>query len=139
MSPSVGNHAHVHLILGAPALEGDLAVGQGEQRVVRAHANIGSGAVLGATLTDNDVTGEHLLTAERLYAESLTVRVAAISGAAARFFMCHVSAPQSADVDTVNLYFSELLPMVFHTQVMLAAPEFDHAYLISLTVTLHCR
>ena len=58
----------------------DLAVDEREQRVVLAQADIGAGVPLGAALARDDVAGEHVLAAENLQAEALTMRVAAVAG-----------------------------------------------------------
>src|SRR4051812_3224554 len=58
----------------------DATFGQRKQRVVLAQADIGAGVPFGAALARDDVAGEHLLTAENLQAEPLTVGVAAVAG-----------------------------------------------------------
>src|SRR6266446_4026830 len=58
----------------------DAAVDQREQGMVLGQADIGARVPLGAALARDDVAGEHLLAAENLQAEPLTVRVAAVAG-----------------------------------------------------------
>src|SRR5262249_12517198 len=65
----------------------DFAVGEREQRVVLGHADIGARVPLGAALARNDVAGQHLLAAENLQAEPLTVGVAAVAGSSACFLV----------------------------------------------------
>src|SRR5690349_15048401 len=70
-------------------LELDLAVGLGEQGVVAAHADVDAGMELRAALAHQDVAGDDALAAELLEAEALGLRIAAVTGTAACFFMCH--------------------------------------------------
>src|SRR5262249_384295 len=55
-------------------------VDQREQGMVLGQADIGARVPLGAALARDDVAGEHVLAAENLQAEPLTVRVAAVAG-----------------------------------------------------------
>src|SRR5580704_12016615 len=57
----------------------------------RLHAHIHT--LLGAALTDQDVTGEHILTTEALHTQALGVRIAAIACTTACLLMCHETAP----------------------------------------------
>ena len=70
-------HATLH---AASKLEG--AVAQREQGVVLASADVLAGMELGAALTNDDVAGANMLTAEHLHAESLCVRVATVAAGA---------------------------------------------------------
>jgi hypothetical protein len=67
----------------------DRAVGEREQRVVGADADVVAGAVLRAALAHEDVARDHALATELLEAESLALGLAAVLGAAACLFMCH--------------------------------------------------
>src|SRR5215831_3817242 len=58
----------------------DATVDQREQAMVLGQAYIGARVPLGAALARDDVAGEHVLAAENLQAEPLTVRVAAVAG-----------------------------------------------------------
>src|SRR4029077_16711077 len=58
----------------------DATFGQRKQRVVLAQADIGARVPFGDAVAQDDVAGEHLLTAENLQAEPLTVGVAAVAG-----------------------------------------------------------
>src|SRR5262252_6549865 len=58
----------------------DATVDQREQGMVLGQAYIGARVPLGAALACDDVAGEHVLAAENLQAEPLTVRVAAVAG-----------------------------------------------------------
>src|SRR5262249_15678417 len=58
----------------------DATVDQREQAMVLGQADIGARVPLGAALARDDVAGKHVLAAENLQAEPLTVRVAAVAG-----------------------------------------------------------
>ena len=62
--------------------EVDATVAQSEQRVVLAATDVLAGMELGAALTNDDVAGANMLTAEHLHAESLCVRVATVAAGA---------------------------------------------------------
>src|SRR5262249_52889733 len=63
------------------ALGGKLhtTLGEGEQRVIGAHANIGAGVHLGAALPHQDVAGQNLLAAVALDAQPAPRGVAAVA------------------------------------------------------------
>ena len=65
------------------------AGGQREQRVVAATADQVTGVELGATLTDEDLTGADDLTTEALHAESLGRGVTAVTRAGRTLFVSH--------------------------------------------------
>src|SRR5262249_33660219 len=67
----------------------DATVGQREQRMVLAQADIGAGMPLGAPLPRNDVAGQHLLSAENLQPKPLAIRVAAVTGRSACLLVSH--------------------------------------------------
>jgi hypothetical protein len=75
--------------------ESNQAVGKREKSIVPAHSNIVSGMKMRAQLANYNVAGTHELPAEFLYAPALPSAVAAISGASARFFMCHYLPPKT--------------------------------------------
>jgi hypothetical protein len=52
--------------------EGHLAIGQGEKRMILAHANIGARVEFRAALTNNNVAGDHILTTKFLDAKTAT-------------------------------------------------------------------
>lgn len=118
----VRHHAY-HTVLW-PALESEfhLAVGLGEQRVVTAHAHVHARTILGAALAHDDIAGVHLLAAVEFDAETFRLGIAAVTGAAACFLVCHVGMPRySTDVDTGNLNLGVVLPMAGTAPVILAA------------------
>jgi hypothetical protein len=57
----------------------DDALDQGEERIVFAATDVVAGLPLGAALTCDDVAAEHALAAEFLEAQSLRMRIAAVS------------------------------------------------------------
>ena len=67
----------------------DGTVDKGIQGVVLTHTDIGIRVVDGTTLTDDDVTGLHDLTAELLKTESFGMRLTTVLGTGLTFFMCH--------------------------------------------------
>src|SRR5690606_7922206 len=73
------------------AVETDMAVDQGIQRVIVAAADIATGVELGANLADQDAASSDTLATEPLDAAALSVAVATVAAAALAFLMCHVS------------------------------------------------
>src|SRR5258706_1475814 len=84
--------AHRLTVARALDAEVDFAIDQREQRVVLADADVGAGMELGAALAHDDRAGRNHLAAERLHAEHLGLRIAAVPGGTAAFFLCHGSA-----------------------------------------------
>src|SRR5690349_4823527 len=85
----LGFDAHEGVARGALLRELHAARRRREQRVIRADADVVARAHRGAALANQDVAGENGLTAELLHAETLAVRFAAVTSAAACLFMCH--------------------------------------------------
>ena len=71
------------------AIEEHAAINQGENRVIAAHAHALAGVELGATLTDDDVAGDHSLTTKLLHAETLAAGIATVTDGTLTFLMCH--------------------------------------------------
>jgi hypothetical protein len=71
------------------AVEADVAVGEGEEGVIAAHADVIAGVELGAALADEDGAGGNELAAVTFHAETLAVAVAAVACRSLTFFMCH--------------------------------------------------
>jgi hypothetical protein len=63
--------------------------------VVGANAHIRTRVHLRAALTDQNVPSDNTLATEPLDAQTLGVGIAAVTGAAACLFMCHVLLPES--------------------------------------------
>ncbi len=112
-------------------LAGDLR----EQRVVGADAYAIAGAHRRATLPHQDVAGQHMLAAKLLHAQTLAVGIAAVTGTAACFLVCHVLlAPLESSGDVRDLHQRELLAMIARALVVLAATELDDNFLLALPV-----
>src|SRR5690606_21761748 len=73
--------------------EFDRAVDGGEQGVVAAEADIVARVEGGATLTHEDVAGQHALAAELLHAEALRLGVATVARRTTGFLVSHGFAP----------------------------------------------
>jgi hypothetical protein len=71
-------------------LKGHESIDLGKERIVLADTHIGSGVNLGPPLPYEDVAGADSLPAESLDTVSLPGTVSAVSGTAARLFVCHV-------------------------------------------------
>ena len=75
------------LAVAADALEADLAVGKGEQRVVAAAAHVLARMDVGAALTHQNVASQHELPVSALGAKALGLGITAVLGGAHTFFM----------------------------------------------------
>src|SRR6185369_12523280 len=106
-------------------VEGDLAVGLGEQGMVLADADIGAGMELGAALADQHVARDHELIAEPLHAQALAGGIAAVARAAACFLMCHdfvlLKAAPLGGLDVGDLERRQLLTMAALAAIVVAA------------------
>src|SRR5262245_59918922 len=78
----------------------------GEKRVVLAAADVDAGKELGPALAHEDRPAGDILAAERLQAEALGVRVAAVAGRALPFFVCH-----DLTLDRLDAHFDHRLAM----------------------------
>lgn len=83
--------ANEFTLAGAAANEFDLAVGDGEQRVVPADADILAGVNARAALAYQNMARLDGLAAEALYAQALALRIAAVARTAACFLVCHIA------------------------------------------------
>jgi hypothetical protein len=81
-----GDRAHVDVLAVAVHRKLYDAVGQCEERVVFAHADVLAGADARSALADQDVAGNDLLAAEALDAQPLRVGVAAVPGGTRALF-----------------------------------------------------
>ena len=84
-------NANEFTLVGAAANEFDLAVGDGEQRVVPADADILAGVNARAALAYQNMARLYGLAAEALYAQALALRIAAVARTAACFLVCHIA------------------------------------------------
>jgi hypothetical protein len=89
----------VHDAAATTAAELNSACLQGEQRVVATAANACAGVEVGAALANDDLAGLDNLAAEALYAQELSVGVAAVASRARTFLMCHFLNPAFAMTD----------------------------------------
>jgi hypothetical protein len=64
-------------------------VSQREDGKVPAYTHIGTGVILGTTLTHDDVTGDSGLSAVDLYAQAFALGVPAVLYTTFTFFVCH--------------------------------------------------
>src|SRR5208282_5637073 len=76
-------------------LEGDLADGGGEQRMVRPHADIAPGVKLAAALAYKNHAADDALAAELLHAQTPAGRIATVARRAACLFVSHSVAPKT--------------------------------------------
>src|SRR6185369_6813435 len=83
------DYVDVHALLSAALLELHPARDLREQRMVRAGADVRARAHGCTALPDQDISCQNGFAAEAFYAQPLGMRVAAVSGTAACFFMCH--------------------------------------------------
>src|SRR5437773_3597557 len=87
------NDADEGLLAGALDFELDFAVDEGEQRVILADADVDAGVHFGPALADDDGSRDDRLAAEGFDAKPCGLRIAAVTRAAACFFVCHDSLP----------------------------------------------
>ena len=73
----------------ALSLKSDFARGGGEQRMIRAKANISTGVKFGSSLAYKNHAANNLLAAELLHAQTPTGRVAAVARGTACLFVSH--------------------------------------------------
>src|SRR5262249_46166431 len=82
----LGRH---HVDARALAVEDDDAVGQREQGVVAAAADVAAGVVARAALPHDDAAGADRLAAVHLHAQPLTVGLTAVATRTLTFLVCH--------------------------------------------------
>ena len=87
-SVSRGNHGDKRTVVRLLA-ELDLTVGQGEQGVILAHADILAWVVLGAALTHENVASNAVLTTKDFYTQPLALGLTSVFRTRCRFFVCH--------------------------------------------------
>jgi hypothetical protein len=75
------------------ALETNLAVRGGEQRIVPAHTDVRAGEEFRAALPDDDRSGLDGLAAKQFHASVLGVAISSVPRGALSFFMCHDELP----------------------------------------------
>src|SRR3984957_174050 len=82
-----------------------------KQGVIGTDADVHAGAIHGAALTDQNVSREHVLTAEFLDAQPLGMRIAAVASTAASFLVCHLIYLQILSDNRSDLHIGIRLPM----------------------------
>src|ERR1700687_2286920 len=95
-----------------------------EERVVLAAADVHSRYELRSALTHEDGSTRHVLPAERLDAQALGIRVAAVAGGALTLLVCHGAAPLSFDCFDANLEHRLTVPL--GAPVLLRALLLEH-------------
>src|SRR6478672_1002150 len=130
------SNAHSVLVHRSLDREEHVALHQGEQRVVLAHADVGAGVELGAALAHDDGTGADEFTAESLHAEHLGLGIPPVSRRAAAFFLCHFNRSSLAR-NRADLQFGELLAMALALLIVLATAHLEDANLVVLAVSHH--
>jgi hypothetical protein len=73
----------------AAAVEMDVSVSQRVERKIASLAHPFAGVETVADLSNEDVSGPHLLAAESLYSQTLRVGITTVSAGALSFFVCH--------------------------------------------------
>jgi len=73
------------------AVEADGTINERENGVVASKTDIAARKIFGATLTDNDVSGDNALGTEFLHAKTLADAVTSVLDASLSFFMGHCS------------------------------------------------
>src|SRR5262245_5023869 len=117
----LGGRVDADLVLRAVlVLEFHNAVDEGVDGVVRAKADVVAGMPLRAALADDDVAGDHALTAVLLDAAVLGIRIAAVARGADAFLMSHWK-PRSAEGNVVDADFGEALPVAALARVVFPA------------------
>ncbi|SOY51190.1 conserved membrane hypothetical protein [Cupriavidus taiwanensis] len=130
------------LLLGR-ALDGELhvAVDQGEQRVVLAHADVVAGMHAGTALADDDAAGVDGLATKHLHAQTLRFGITAVPRGTAAFFLCHVlllslyriTLDRSGN-DRFDAQFGVILTMALTLLVVLATAHLEDLHLVVTTL-----
>ena len=88
-------HGNEFALVRSPGEKLNVAVRGGKERVVATAADVGARMKLGAPLPNDDVSRRDELPAVLLDAKPFRLRIATVSGAAARFLVCHFLLPVS--------------------------------------------
>jgi len=96
-----------------------------KQRVVLANADIGAGMNFGAPLTNQDIPGQDMLSAEAFHAKALRVAVSPVSGGSNPFFMRHTLLLYDfSDFKTGEVLAMPLRPAVIFSPFLLKNNDF---------------
>ena len=74
----LGSRRGIHIDSAPLAIEADLSVDKGKDRVVTSQANAAAREELGTPLSDYDVSGQHMLAAKLFDSESLADAVSTV-------------------------------------------------------------
>jgi hypothetical protein len=86
---------HVHpLSFLVEAIVADDAIDLGKQGKVPAHTDVLPRVYSGAQLSDDNVAGPHVFTAEHFYPASLPLTISTIARTSSRFLMSHLLLPE---------------------------------------------
>src|SRR5205823_2296254 len=120
-----------------------VAVDEREQRMVFADAYVGSRMNQSAALASDDAAGANDLAAVHFDAEPFGLRIAAVTRASARLFVCHGRTPLRLFGDAVDAELGVALPVALVLLVMLAPPHFENFHLLAAALrkdrSLDCR
>src|SRR6218665_677036 len=114
-----------------------MAVDQGEQAVVLAHADIAAGGEARATLPHGDGPGRDPLTAEDLDPQHLRLGVAPVARRAAACFLCHDINSSGSDSNRADMQLGELLAMALAFLIVLASAHLEDMHLVALAAGHH--
>ncbi|SPC11355.1 membrane hypothetical protein [Cupriavidus taiwanensis] len=138
-----GRRNDADLLLLGRALDGELhvAVDQGEQRVVLAHADVVAGMHAGTALADDDAAGVDGLATKHLHAQTLRFGITAVPRGTAAFFLCHVlllslyriTLDRSGN-DRFDAQFGVILTMALTLLVVLATAHLEDLHLVVTTL-----
>src|SRR5258708_17054133 len=123
------DHAHGFLVPFALHRVLNLAGDPGKQRVIGPHHDVDAGMHHRAAVAPDDLAGIPLLGTVPPDAETLGLRSAAVSRAAASLLVCHGSA-----LDVVDADLGEGLPMALRFLKVLAPAQLEDAYLLAAAV-----
>jgi hypothetical protein len=107
-------------------IEANLAVGESEEGVITAHADIGSSMEAGAALADDNRSCGNSFPAEAFDAKTLTAAIASVAGRSLSFLMGHFRVlPLFTDGNLLNFYFGTGLAMAHGAVVSFATTVFE--------------
>ena len=89
LHPLSAGRSHRNELPSLAALELDVSVDLGEERIIATPTDVEPRMELRSPLTHDNLSRGHELTAEALYTEALGYRIATVLGASSTFFMCH--------------------------------------------------
>ena len=107
-------------------IEANLTVGESEEGVIAAHADIGASMEAGAALADDNGSCGDCFSAEAFDAKTLAAAIASVAGRSLSFLMGHFRVlPLFTDGNLLNFYFGTGLAMAHGAVVSLATTIFE--------------